>query len=90
MREMLKYLAEVETAILNGTWQNVLGAPPTATETWTTKANGWTVHVILDRKKGHQDGGAASDTKPLVMHLTPELVRLAVEQIDKVRDDASL
>ena len=82
--EMLTYLAEVETAILQGTWENVLGAPPTSREAWTTKANGWTINVVLDRKAGHQDGGAASNTKPLVMHLTPELVRLAIEQIDKV------
>ena len=87
MKKPFNYLAEVESAILSGTWENTpegLRSQQAILETWSTKANGWTVNVVLNREKDHQDVGAASTTQPLVMHLTPELVRLAVEQIDKV------
>jgi len=82
-------LASLETAILKGTWENVLGAPPTLFEAWTTKHGDWTVNVALNRPEGHQDGAAASATRGTVVHLTPELVKLAVEQIDKVKRDLS-
>jgi hypothetical protein len=73
---------QIEDALLHGKpkWEPV---PKEKIEAWNTAIRGWTINIALDRKHGHQDGAAARQADGLVVHLTPELVQLAVEQIKK-------
>lgn len=73
--------AQIEEAILGAKWESV---PKEKIEAWNAAAiHGWTINIHRSLDHSHQDGAAARPADGLVVHLTPELVQLAVEQIEK-------
>ena len=72
--------AQIEEAILSAKWEPV---PKKKIEAWNAAIHGWTINIHRSLDHSHQDGAAARQADGLVAHLTPELVQLAVEQIEK-------
>lgn len=76
LREQLMK-SEIENAILNAKWEPVAKEK---IEAWNTASRGWTINIALDQN--HQDGVAARQSDGFIVRLTPELVKLAIEQIE--------